>query len=328
MATQRQQKLIVLLLALLCIVLPIHARSASNTPHLADPFADPKHDPYNPLKYIASNTLTAIAFTLVMVVALTQSYWTYRFGAKWMLSMVIGEYTFALGIGTRFGLHYHPDSEPIYIIEYLFVVLSPCAFIAANYVLLGRMARHTGCSKHLLIPANRITKIFVASDVTTFLIQAAGGGLLVSTNPSTALTGSHIFLAGLVLQLVSFFSFSCLFCFYIYRVYTSEPEVWTRDTKGVAKKPWFRDWRTLAGALGLSCIGILIRSVYRVAELSQGFQGYLATTEAFFYGLDTLPLFIAISVYVPFWPAFFIPPVQRTEVEVSKEAERDSTEGV
>jgi len=27
-----------------------------------DPFADPAHDPYNPLKYIASNTLTAIAF--------------------------------------------------------------------------------------------------------------------------------------------------------------------------------------------------------------------------------------------------------------------------
>lgn len=27
-----------------------------------NPFVDPAHDPYNPLKYIASNTLTAIAF--------------------------------------------------------------------------------------------------------------------------------------------------------------------------------------------------------------------------------------------------------------------------
>ncbi|KAF9219843.1 hypothetical protein BS17DRAFT_670296, partial [Gyrodon lividus] len=49
-----------------------------------------------------------------------------------------------------------------------------------------------------------------------------------------------------------------------------------------------------------------IRSCYRVVELSQGFQGYLATTEAFFYALDTLPLVVVISVYVPFWPGRFI----------------------
>ncbi len=33
----------------------------TNTPR-PDPFVDPAHDPYNPLKYIASNTLTAISF--------------------------------------------------------------------------------------------------------------------------------------------------------------------------------------------------------------------------------------------------------------------------
>lgn len=31
---------------------------------------------------------------------------------------------FAFGIGTRFGLHVHPESKGIYIVEYLFVVLS------------------------------------------------------------------------------------------------------------------------------------------------------------------------------------------------------------
>lgn len=32
----------------------------------------------------------------------------------------------------------------------------------------------------------------------------------------------------------------------------------------------------------------------------------LARNEGTFYGLDTLPLFIAISIYVPFWPGRFI----------------------
>ena len=47
--------------------------------------------------------------------------------------------------------------------------------------------------------------------------------------------------------------------------------------------------------------------MYRVTELSQGYRGYLATTEGFFYGLDSLPLLIAVAVYVPFWPARMIP---------------------
>lgn len=49
-----------------------------------------------------------------------------------------------------------------------------------------------------------------------------------------------------------------------------------------------------------------IRSIYRTIELSQGYVGPLATNEATFYGLDTLPLFIAVVIYLPFWPGRFI----------------------
>jgi hypothetical protein len=37
---------------------------------------------------------------------------------------------YAIGFGCRFGLHYHPDSEGIYIAEYLFIVLSVCPFMS------------------------------------------------------------------------------------------------------------------------------------------------------------------------------------------------------
>lgn len=53
--------------------------------------------------------------------------------------------------------------------------------------------------------------------------------------------------------------------------------------------------------------------MFRVIELSQGFKGPLATNEGIFYGLDTLPLFIAVSVYVPFWPGRFIPRTVKLE---------------
>lgn len=84
-----------------------------------DPFADPRHDPYNPLKYIASNTLTGIAVgmflelffvachlrltffhsflrstlsALILAVGLLQTWLIVKTGARWMMSMTIGIY--------------------------------------------------------------------------------------------------------------------------------------------------------------------------------------------------------------------------------------------
>jgi len=291
-------------------------------PRPEDPFKDPKNDPYNPLRYIASNTLTAIAFALILLVAFAQTYLMFKRGAKWMSAMTIGAYCFAAGFGCRFGLHSHPESKGIYIAEYLFIVLSPCAFIAADYVLLGRMARYLGTDSHLLIPARRITVVFIVSDIATFLIQAAGGSSTVSANDQKRIeVGQHIFLAGLALQLLSFLIFTIIYIRFLLRVRRYEPAIWSKD----AGKKWYIDWRSLAGALFVSCIGILVRSVYRTVELSQGFHGHLGTTEWFFYVLDTLPLFIAISVYLPFWPGRFIPPMPAAVPEAQvAEVERGS----
>jgi len=219
------------------------------------------------------------------------------------MAMTIGAYFFALGISIRFGLHLHPDSQGLYIVEYLFVVLSPCAFIAADYVLLGRLAKHVGADQHLIVPSRIITRVYVTSDIVTFLIQAAGGAISAGASSlQRGVLGSRIFLAGLVAQLVSFFSFWCIYIIFLYRIYKYSPEIWTMDKA----KPWYNSWLTLATVLFISCIGILIRSGFRVSELSQGFDGPLTTNEALFYGLDTLPLFIAVALYIPFWPGRFI----------------------
>ncbi|KAL4076044.1 RTA1-domain-containing protein [Scleroderma citrinum] len=269
---------------------------------MAQNSTDPKNDPNNPLKYIPSNTLTTVAISVVLVTALIHTFWSFRYKTKWMLALVIGEYCYAIGFGLRFALHYNPDSSGIYITEYLFIVLPACAFIAADYVLLGRLAKHLSCGEYVPLPLNKITRVFVISDISTFLIQAAGGGISISKNSSVALSGSHIFLAGLVLQLVSFLIFSGIYIRFLYKIHTLRPEIWNRDQI----RPWYSDWRALAGALMVSCIGILVRSGYRVAELSYGYQGFLATTEAYFYLLDTLPLVLANSVYILCWPGRFI----------------------
>jgi hypothetical protein len=61
-------------------------------------------------------------------------------------------------------------------------------------------------------------------------------------------------------------------------------------------------WKGLYFALGWTCIFFIVRSCFRVVELSQGYVGYLATHEAFVFGLDTIPLWIGLVVYCWYWP--------------------------
>jgi uncharacterized membrane protein YbhN (UPF0104 family) len=133
-------------------------------------------------------------------------------------------------------------------------------------------------------------------------------------------------LVGLALQLASFAFFTLLFLLFLYRVKKNTPHIWNQDDG----RPLFKRWKVLAAAMGVSCVGILvsnlvikvllyiltfhlkIRSFFRVIELGEGWGGHLATTEIYFYTLDTLPLFIAISVYIPFWPGRFIDDKENT----------------
>ncbi|KAG1752731.1 RTA1-like protein [Suillus paluster] len=286
------------------------ARAATNSTQCpSNPYQDPQNDPCNSLGYIANNTLTAVAFVYVLLVALIQTYRIIYNGAKWMLSMVIGEYStsrsfafYCLGFGFRFALHDNPDSLGIYITEYLMIVLSPCFFIAANYVLLGRLAREIDCVHHVLLPVRRMTLIFVVSDVSTFVIQAVGASMTTSRVYNSALTGLHIFLAGLTLQLVSIIFFCIVYARFLYKVHSEERAIWMQDSK----RHWNSDWRTLSAAMAVSCITILIRSLYRVVEAAQGFYGSLSSSETAFYLGDTIPLCLAIAMYVAFWPGRFI----------------------
>ena len=63
--------------------------------------------------------------------------------------------------------------------------------------------------------------------------------------------------------MLSFISFSCIFAIFLYRVRKHSAAMWTMD-KG---KVWYKSWLALAGALVISCIGILVRSSYFPAEM-------------------------------------------------------------
>ncbi|KAH7337989.1 RTA1 like protein-domain-containing protein [Rhizoctonia solani] len=212
----------------------------------------------NPLHYIPSKPLAIVAALLYLSISVICILWC----------------SFAK----------NPETMGLYIVLNLFTVLSPCAFIATAYMLLGRLALHLNADEYLLIKARIITKLFLSSDIVTLLIQAAGGSMAASA--SSGKLGSKIFLAGLIIQLISFIFYMIVYAVFLYRMIANRPQD--------------------SGSLVVSCIGILIRSVFRTVENAQGWDGYLATHEGYFYTLDTLPLFIAILVFVITWPPMYL----------------------
>ncbi|EJD46865.1 RTA1-domain-containing protein [Auricularia subglabra TFB-10046 SS5] len=272
-----------------------------------------EHDAFTLLGYLPNDALTATAHGVLLLVALIQLHLVWKYKTWWLLLLPISAWTFTEGFAMRLVLRRKEDSLPVFIAQSTLIVLSPCAFLAADYLLLGRLAHFLGTEKHLVVAPKRITKIFLFSDLATFLIQGSGSGLMVME--SSRDIGNKIFLGGLILQGISFAFFSAVFGIWLYRTRKFERITWIQDIS----KPWHKDWRSLAGALVVSCIGIIIRSIYRIVEGSEGFFGKLGRTEWIFYTFDALPLFIAIGVYIPFWPGRFIRGADRAQLEAAKD---------
>lgn len=57
-------------------------------------------------------------------------------------------------------------------------------------------------------------------------------------------------------------------------------------------------YRLFVAAIIICDIAIVLRSIYRVIELAQGWDGYLITTEPWFYGFDTAPMFICTAIWI------------------------------
>ncbi|CAE6499131.1 unnamed protein product [Rhizoctonia solani] len=235
------------------------------------------------LGYIPNTGAAVIFFLLYLSVAAHATWLMFRIKGKYMTALVVCGYIYALGLILRIALG-------LYVFLNMCTVLSPCGFIATVYVLLGRLSQHLYAEEYLLIRPNWITKIYVTSDVFTLLVQATGGAMAGSNDVDKAKLAGKIFLVGLILQLVSFASYICVFGMFVYWMKTERVVQWNE----VRTRSWGKHWKGLVWAVVISCVGITIRCIYRTIEGAQGFDGYLLTHEAYFYVLDVLPLLCAI----------------------------------
>ncbi|KAF7374495.1 hypothetical protein MSAN_00334100 [Mycena sanguinolenta] len=265
--------------------------------------------------YVPKKSLSYIALILFGISGLI--HWIYFFTATprraFIVTLPLGMTAMATGFILRVLYANPPFTLGKYVATDLFILLSPCLFLATDYMLLSHLARSFDeevSNRCLIIRDSRITKIFVWSDVITFLLQSGGGGLEATKNASTANLGNKIALIGLVLQAVSFGLFTIVLIVFAQRVSKHYPELWRpknpRPFKVFSQKT-IDDWRIVVYLMYITCIGILIRSIFRVAEFAGGFNGTISTHEGYFYVFDSLPLWISMTLYCIVWPTRAMP---------------------
>ncbi|KAJ7636471.1 RTA1 like protein-domain-containing protein [Roridomyces roridus] len=243
--------------------------------------------------------------------------WTqyFRFGRpSYMTTLTLGMTGMSVGFALRMIFARSPSNMTLYIVEDLFILLSPCTFLAKDYVLFARLASTFDAnliSGTLLIRPAWIVRIFVWSDVITFLVQTTGGSMSTSHNVNTGHLGTKISMIGLVLQLFSFLFFTYLLIVWGCRVLrTNHTPTKSRfpSLRNFATQPAFKilqkdpspNWRLLYWTMCLNCVGILM--------FAAGYNGYLAEHEGHFYIFDSFTLWVSMSLYCLVWPTRFLEP--------------------
>ncbi|KAK1924191.1 RTA1 like protein-domain-containing protein [Papiliotrema laurentii] len=277
-------------------------------------FTDPETGKTLITGYVPSYALSVVGIATYGALALVFWIWMLRRFRKWMLALTIGCTTMALGFVIRIPMHNSPDSLGIYIMQYMLILLSPCAFLAQDYVILPRIATWLNAEDCLFLESRWIVRTFVWADVTTFLLQAAGGGMTAAQGDSMANIGHWVAIVGLVVQLAFFLTFCSLALTFAFRVKKKYPWKWSRSvaqtqvngSASFVHLSWKEDWRVLYGALMWTTIGIIVRSIFRIIEFAQGYDGNLRTVEWYFYAFDALPVLLAIAVYAVIWPPNYL----------------------
>jgi hypothetical protein len=176
----------------------------------------------------------------------------------------------------------------LFVLQSSPTLLAPILFAASIYMCLGRLIRLTGGEHFSLISPSYLTRLFVAGDVLGLIIQGAGAIVMPLGTLYYYLTGSNIVIAGLALLVASFALFVPVILMFEYRI---------RRHPTARSLQISLDWKFELRILQVCSALVMIRSIFRLVEYSQGNKGWLITREWTLYVFDAALMWIVLVVF-------------------------------
>jgi hypothetical protein len=158
------------------------------------------------------------------------------------------------------------------------------------------------------IPPLWYPRIFIPCDVVSLLLQAGGGGWasIATHTGKSAEGGNHIMQAGLAFQVLTLLVFIILSTDFALKTLRRYKQLGSGNAFDAAHHSLrkSRRFRWFLVALSFATLCIFTRSVYRVAELSEGWSGHLIKTQKYFIALEGAIVSVGILALNAFHPSF------------------------
>ncbi|KAL2823273.1 RTA1 like protein-domain-containing protein [Aspergillus cavernicola] len=218
-----------------------------------------------------------------------------------MVAIVIGLVGEVVGYYGRVELHNNIFDGDAFLEYLVCLTIAPALLTAAIYLCLSRIVVAFG-EKISFFKPRTYTITFITFDFIALLLQAIGGAMASTADDGDQATtdmGINIMIAGLAWQVASLLIFTGMATHFFLRVRKAPNADFNPDFDDLRRKPYFK--ASLYG-LAVATIVIIVRSVYRCAELSEGFDGHLANDEVTFMILEATMIGIAVICLTVFHP--------------------------
>jgi len=210
----------------------------------------------------------------------------------------------------RFLSHGDPYNVDYFLLQIICLTLGPAFFMGGVYFLLAKFAMIYGNNISRLKPMY-YSYIFISCDLLSIVLQAIGGGMAASAtqNGDSTTSGTHIMVAGLAVQVASMSLFIGLCVDFFFRVRKFQKQTDTSDPSSIYEEKYLpilknRLFKPFLYAIVVCTILIYIRCIYRLAELAEGWDGYLILHEVYFLVLEALIVFLAAFSMTVLHPGF------------------------